>query len=425
MDWIYSTHLAQLATFQPATAYLGLCVWTKSGAAPYQHDAPHYPVTLGTPADAAAFTGLALPTVRRHWADLKRAFVEIEPGRFAPSLSAWQEPTEGPTDAKGRPLYVRLAPQAVQALSTLPRCAPAKLAWSAFKIAVALLPRMRAAAYRGRDFVVWTNDQICDALKIGRSTLKRAFTLLEARGLLFFVRGRYRKICTRNGLLAMQPASGERYQQPVQKPVDNFRRSDQTGTAAVIKSGPILKDELDLTKEQTPREARAVECPDPQVVKVIKNEFPTLQPKGVADIAKRCKSASHAQQWIDQERPALEIADNPPGLFLYLIKTNQSALGKPSTWTNKLLAKQGRRRAALMQWTLKPTDPRVEEHREQLRQERDERAKAKQERRQRLDIGIRKAETAVTRIDKRRAEAVSKDEGRNRVNELLKHLGMD
>ena len=61
MDWIYSTHLDQLATLEPTAAMLGLMVWTQSGGAPYQDDAPRFPVGIGSVTDAAELLGVSRP----------------------------------------------------------------------------------------------------------------------------------------------------------------------------------------------------------------------------------------------------------------------------------------------------------------------------------------------------------------------------
>jgi hypothetical protein len=150
MDWISSTHLADLASLDPSAAMVGLVVWTRSGGAPHQTNGPRFPVNIGSRSEIAARLGVSAPTVKRHWQSFESAFVEVHPGRFTPSLEHWSDPFEtGPTDSQGRPLYVRIDPSCVDALTSLSRHAGAKTAWAAFRLALRLLPRLRAAAHRG------------------------------------------------------------------------------------------------------------------------------------------------------------------------------------------------------------------------------------------------------------------------------------
>jgi hypothetical protein len=405
---------------------LGLLVWTQSGGAPYTPEAPRFPVTVGTCSDAARYLGISTPTVRRHWAGFRRAFVELDGGRYTPALSTWRDPSSGPVDSKGRPLYVKITPKAVKALTTLGHCAPAKLAWSAFKIAIGLLPRIRAAQYHGRRFVVWTNDQIAAALNMGRTAITRALRLLEARGVVVTVGGRYRKISTGAGLLAGIPKPGERedriYPHPVDNPVDNFGRSDQNGTARVIKTGPILKDEQDPNSEHTPREARGVECPDQQIWGVFGRRFPGMQRKAIAFLASLCDSPKSAEEWIADEGPALESADNPPGLMLYLAKSNQSRPGRLSNWSRKIEHKAAKRRAALMQWTVRIPSAEEEARADAARELRYQQIDAERERRSRLDLSPTKPKTYLDDVKRYREEATNRDEGRERIAQLMETL---
>jgi hypothetical protein len=415
---------------------LGLLVWTQSGGAPYTPEAPRFPVTVGTPADAARYLGFSAPTVRRHWQSFESAFAALDGGRYTPALSTWRDPSSGPVDAKGRPLYVKITPKAVRALTTLGRCAPAKLAWSAFKIAIAILPRLRAAQHQGRRFIVWTNDQIAASLQMGRTAITRAWRLLETRGVVATVGGRYRKISTANGLLAGIPKPGDRarlgFPQPVDDVVENFGRSDQNGTARTIKTGPILKDKQDPNSEHTPREARGVECPDRQIWAIFGQRFPGMQRKAIAYLASFCDSPESAADWIAAEGPALEEADNPPGLMLYLARSNQSRPGRLSNWSRKIEDKAARRRIALMQWFPSSAEPLSPETAQRLKEEearadvvrelRTAQAATEKERRIRLGLTPSKPKTYLDDVKRYREEATDKDEGKARIAALLATL---
>ena len=349
MDWIFSTHLEQLATFPPSVGMLGLMVWTKSGGAPHQEEPTRYPVTIGSARDAAAALGLSRSTVARHWPAFKRAFVEVDPGRFYPSITEWKEPTDGPTDSKGRGLYVRLTSEAVTGLSTLGKCANGGAAWSAFRLGVAMLPRLRAASARGRNSIVWTNDQIAARLGMGRTAITKALSLLERRGLIVTKIGRYRRISTVAGILNTIPkvrraGSAQRFAQPV----DNSIAVSQNGTAACVKTGPILKENKIHSKDKHRPLRGGDDCSRELSVLVFQERFPQIQSRAAIELASYCPTPDKARRWLAAESAALDTADNPPGMLLYLARSKQSAPGLRSTWATRL-AKDDEKRAARRQ----------------------------------------------------------------------------
>jgi hypothetical protein len=337
MDWIYSTHLDQLATLEPTAAMLGLMVWTQSGGAPYQDDAPRFPVGIGSVTDAAELLGVSRPTVKRHWASFTSAFVELDPGRFTPSITAWNDPElVGPTDSMGRPLYVRISQATVRALCSLTKHASARTAWAAVKLALKLLPRLRADAYRGRGFTVWTNDQVAAQMGMGRTTLTRAFQLLEARGLISSCGGRYRKISTAIGLLTVVPG----IRRSCGKPVETVEKSITTGPRDRSYSDRSPKGvERDQIREQAPRAGARRGCPPPGVVQAFQDQLPGLSEDAALELSGHVSSELEAVEWVYQESNVLSsrtVAD-PVGTFLWLVREGQSRPGRPSPWSRKQL----------------------------------------------------------------------------------------
>jgi DNA-binding transcriptional ArsR family regulator len=339
MDWISSTHLEQLATLEPSAAMLGLVVWTQSGGAPYQADAPRFPVRVGSISDAAELLGMSRATVKRHWPSFTAAFVELDPGRFTPSITAWRDPAViGPRDAQGRPLYVRVHQDAVRALTQLARHASARTAWAAFKLAVRLLPRLRSDAHRGKGSTVWTNDQIASQLGMGRTTLTRALQLLERCGLVVTFGGRYRRISTRDGLLALVP----RVRSPgFPQPVENHHQRITTGPPDRSYSYRSPKGvELDQTQEQAPR-ARGTAvgvCSHAEKIQIFQEHLPTLSDIAALELAKLVSSPLQASEWVHQETNVMTDPDtaDPVGTFLWLVRHGGSRPGKPSAWSKKL-----------------------------------------------------------------------------------------
>ncbi len=334
MDWIHSTHLEHLATLAPSAAMLGLVVWTRSGGAPYQESSPRYPVHLGTLGDCAELLGMSRATVKRAWPSFAAAFVGTG-GRYTPALDAWPDPaTVGPRSPDGRALYVRIDREAVDALASLSRCAPARTAWAAFRLALRLLPRLRAAAWRGVRSVVWTNDQIAKALGMGRTTLGRALALLERRGLIVTGGARYRRIRTDRGLLSVVPACGI------------HRKSTACGKPQASRSQPdrgidhnrtdLLRSRIRSNSGQAPREARGIDCPRGQVASIFLSSLPDLSEPAALELARYCDSDQEARDWLAQESNVLRANDNPAGSLLWLARSGDSRPGKPSSWSAKL-----------------------------------------------------------------------------------------
>ena len=335
MDWICSTHLDQLATLEPSAAMLGLLVWTQSGGAPYQEDAPRFPVKIGSISDAAQLLGVSRPTVKRHWPSFSSAFIELDSGRFTPSITAWNDAgVVGPQDAKGRPLYVRISQAAVRALCSLAKHASARTAWAAFKLALKLLPRLRADAYRGRGFTVWTNDQVAARMGMGRTTLTRAFHLLEARGIISSCGGRYRKISTSLGLLSVVPGIRRTCGKPVET-VDNPITTGPPDRSYSDRSS--YEDKQDQIREQAPRARARHGCPPPGVVQAFQDELPGLSEGAARELSRHVSSELEAVEWVYQELNVLSsrtVAD-PVGTFLWLVREGQSRPGRPSPWSRK------------------------------------------------------------------------------------------
>lgn len=345
MDWITSTHLADLSTLEPAAAMLGLVVWTKSGGAPYQEQSPRYPVRLGSRAAIAQDLGMSAATIKRHWASFESAFVQTACGGWTPALSHWRDPAEhGPKDSAGRPLYVRIHPQAVAALTSLCRHAPARTAWAAFRIAIRVLPRLRSAAHRGSASVVWTNDQIASQLGMGRSTLTAALALLERRGLIQIGGKRYRRISATRGLLAAIPSVRESgysqpYPHPVEKPQEVITTGPQGGSQQDRSSYEV---EQDRSVEQASRAgARDGDCDSQEVIQVLMDALPGLAPEAARELARFCRSPLDALEWVYQESNVMgqSRAANPVGIFIYLARSGASRPGVPSSWSKKLIRK--------------------------------------------------------------------------------------
>lgn len=336
MDWICSTHLDQLATLEPSAAMLGLMIWTQSGGAPYQEDAPRFPVQIGSMSDAAELLGMSRPTLKRHWPSFSSAFLELDAGRFTPSITAWNDPSVvGPQDAKGRPLYVRISRAAVRALCSLTKHASARTAWAAFKLALKLLPRLRADAHRGRGFTVWTNDQVAAQMSMGRGTLTRAFQLLESLGIISSCGGRYRKISTARGLLAVVPGIRRACGKPVdsvEKPITTVPRDRSYSYRS------SYEVEHDQIREQAPRAPARRGCPSPGVVQAFQEQLPGLSDVAARKLSAHVSTALEAVEWVCQEGNVLssrEVSD-PVGTFLWLVRDGQSRPGRPSSWSRKL-----------------------------------------------------------------------------------------
>lgn len=383
MDWIHSTHLETLSSLDPAAAMLGLVVWTRSGGAPYQASSPRYPVHLGTLGDCAEFLGMSRATVKRAWPSFSQAFVGTG-GRYTPALDFWPDPaTVGPRSPDGRPLYVRIARETVDALASLSRCAPARTAWAAFRLALRLLPRLRAAACRGVRSVVWTNDQIAKALGMGRTTLGRALALLERRGLIVTGGARYRRIRTDRGLLSVVPecgvprkstGCGKPQEAPQPAPVDKALFSGRTSSArdpdfkglrlarsseseptttCSGRSQPdrgidhnrtdLLRSRIRSNSGQAPREALGVDCPRAKVASIFLSSLPGLSKPAALELARHCDTQQEARDWLIQESNVLRTNDSAAGSLLWLARSGDSRPGRPSSWSDKL-ERQGIRR---------------------------------------------------------------------------------
>ena len=334
MYWIHSMNLAHAATLSPLAARLALAVWTRSGGAPYA-DPPHrYPVQLGTRAQLADMLGVDQATLRRHRESIDQALVEVSPGRFTPSL-AWPDPWKsGPRDRQGRPLYVRITPEAVSELVGLAHHAPAQTAAAAFRLACYLLPQLRGRSHGGHRAVACHNDLVCAQLGMAPRTLARAFRLLESRGLVVVLRGRYRRVAVDGGLLGAVPG--------VWKPT---AQTDHPPPRKLITLSFANERE---NEEQAPRAGAREEAPlAPVACSFSKNEgatvfmdrLPGITKAAAEELAEQAPTKAEAEGWLRQESRVVEDALNPAGLFIAAARAGWSRPGFPSA---SAVAQEGR-----------------------------------------------------------------------------------
>jgi hypothetical protein len=347
MDWIHSTTLEDCARIPANAGPLALYVWTQSGGAPYDPQAPRWPVRLGRARDVAELLGVSVPTARRALSELRHWCHELRPGQWTPRMGVWTPLEDGPTDRIGRPLYVRIDRRAVVRLVGLARGADPRRARKAFQIAALALPRMRSAAHAGRRSIALTNDHIVDRISTSRSTIAPAVSLLENAELVVALRGRHRRLSTGAGLLSEIPKVRRTPQRSPQV-VENFdQRGDQTSTAGVITTVPPLLGEQDRLYAPHHR-ARAREGSasgggkhSQRVVKELKRAtwadgspvFPALGDRGAKVLAQHCHQAEDVEAWIASE--VMNLSDsataNPAGLLVYLAREEGSRPGAPST----------------------------------------------------------------------------------------------
>ena len=333
MDWIHSTTLADCARIPANAGPLALYIWTQSGGAPYDPEAPRWPVYLGTAAEVGKLLGVSTPTARRALSELRAWCHELRPGQWTPRLGVWTDLDAGHTDQQGRPLYVRIDRRAVLRLVGLSRGAHPQRARKAFQLAAMALPRLRSAAHAGRRSISLTNGQITQEIATSRSTIAPAVELLEAAELVAQVGRGHRRLSALSGLLCEIPKVR--------------RGGDQSSTGGVIRSVPPILREQDHTNAPHHRaparedEGGGGSLTSISVIEKLKTAtwadgspvLPGLGDRGARLLASHCKRPEDVEAWIESE--VMNLSDpstaNPSGLLVYLSKEEGSRPGTSST----------------------------------------------------------------------------------------------
>jgi len=172
-----AVHVATLRTIgamsSPAAAYLSLWAWSQLPTGRW----PAYPLRF-CQSDVARITGVSRWTVARAWPEVCRYWERRDDGWY-PRRDVWPEP-DGPFDRIGAELAVGL-----RVLQTERRAG-----WSAWRLCLQLMGRLRAAASRGQRWVVASTRATCRALGMGATALQRALARLARLGLLERTGGR-------------------------------------------------------------------------------------------------------------------------------------------------------------------------------------------------------------------------------------------
>ena len=372
MNWIYNCHAIALSKLGPIAGPLGLRVLASSGGNAHTKDTPRFPVFIGTQADAARALGVEPARVSRHWAKFRAAFMEASPGRYYPGAELGDPWSSGPMTRDGLPRYIQIGPRAVDRLSRLSETvatirknakgpedwrsrASLRLAGSAFRLALHILPRLRAGAAGGAPWVYLSAAQSSSGAGVSKATIPAAVHVLEVAGLLKIYRGRRWRVCTRSGLLndtkkgrpvvalSTKPTelstggaelnrNSAELNRPINRVYDLDRKPNRGRRGVGCKASPLGRFFLEA-KHHDEHEAAG------------ELMLPHLTPEGAEALAAVAKTEEAAAAWLRQEAAALYGSGlhSPARWFCKVAAVGGSAPGKPSSRALTIRSRSSRR----------------------------------------------------------------------------------
>ena len=372
MHWIYNHHADLLSKMGPVAGPLGLRVLASSGGNAHTRDTPRFPGFVGTQADAARVLGVEPARVSRHWARFRAAFKEASPGRYYPGGALGDPWESGPMTRDGRPRYVQIGPRGVDRLCRLAETvatirknakgaddwrsrASLRLAGSAFRLALHILPRLRAGAAGGAAWVYLSAAQSSSGAGVSKATIPAAVHVLEVAGLLKVYRGRRWRVCTRSGLLndttkgtpaavfSTKPTelstgdaelnrNSAELNRPINRVYDLDRKPNRAGRGGGCEASPLARFFLEAKHPEDHEAAGSL-------------VLPHLTNKGAEALANVAKTEDAAASWLRQEAPALYGSGlhSPARWFCKVAKVGGSAPGLPSSRALTIRARSERR----------------------------------------------------------------------------------
>lgn len=381
MHFIYLHHAIALSKLGPVAGPLGLRVLSLSGGNAHDPNAPRFPVYIGGQAEAARALGVSRSAVSRHWATFRHSFDEASPGRYYPGDVLGDPFSCGPMTRGGLPRYCKITPAAVQRLCRLNEIAQSerekakgpedwrssaslRLAAAAFRVALHLLPRIRAAAAQGDRFVLVSMAKTAKGASVSKSTMRPALMLLQAAGLLSISQGARWRAATDRGLLSETKAPKISTRSP------SYPQAPRKCTPGVSEVYPSIYRGQDLDrKPYAPRPALGEVCPIAQAFQKAthpadhpyqgERALPGLTDKQAAGLARFVSSVEEAEAWIEQEREALCGSDirSPARWFVKCAQNGWTAPGTPSARTTTIRGKRRERRPAEVFAVMQYSDP--------------------------------------------------------------------
>jgi hypothetical protein len=327
MPKLYDQHARHIARLGPIVSFLALYHATRSGL----DGARPVPMTR---ADAAELAQISPRHLRRHW----RALIDL----FRPSPDGWTRRAEAwpvPQGKRGRaPWYHPIRPRVLDLLMSLR--SEGRGAYPALRLALWLLPRLRASMSAGKRSIPIPSRSTCRALSMSPRTLIGALAALADRGLIARARGgRVARLQTFCALSAAGPDTTVTVPDPV---AASGQAGRENGTGHNGNGLPSGKDKAPSAPHNT-REAREAVLAHRSVSKLTEPERaawsmvcdPELLAGSPASplsvqLAKWAGSPAGLLRWLDQERSGLELAANPFGWLWQAATAQGSRPGRPS-----------------------------------------------------------------------------------------------